>query len=130
MAKEYSRTERIADLIHKELTAILQKEIADRQLRFVTITSVKVTKDLAFADILFTQLNFNSVQDKQAQQLASVERLKKAAPYLRHLLAQQLKQLRIIPRLRFFYDDLESKSQHLHDLIDQAITQDKIKRSG
>ncbi|MES2141489.1 MAG: 30S ribosome-binding factor RbfA [Pseudomonadota bacterium] len=127
MPKEYSRTERIADLIHKELTAVLQKQIADPGLRFITITSVKVTKDLAFADILFTQLDPTDLQDKQPKE-AKVKRLKKAASRLRYVLAQRLK-LRVIPTLRFFYDDLDVQRQRLHDLIDSAIAKDKAKPS-
>ena len=127
MPKEYSRTERIADLIHKELTAVLQKEIGDPGLRFITITSVKVTKDLSFADILFTQLDATHLQNKQSKE-AKVKRLKKAASRLRYILAQRLK-LRIIPTLRFFYDDLDIQRQRLHDLIDSVIAKDKAKPS-
>ena len=120
MSKEYSRTERIADLVHKELTTVLQKEIADPRLRFITITAVKVTRDLGFADVLFTQLDHEFLQDKQAKTL-TVKLLKKAASRLRYALAQRL-ELRVMPRLRFFYDDLDSQSQQLYDLIDEAIT--------
>jgi ribosome-binding factor A len=127
MPKEFSRTERIADLIHKELMGILQKEIADPRLRFITITSVKVTKDLAFADILFTQLDVENLQDTP-RKAESVKLLKKAASRLRYVLAQRLK-LRVIPLLRFFYDDLDVQNQRLHDLIDKAVTNDKAKRS-
>ncbi|MDQ8038987.1 MAG: 30S ribosome-binding factor RbfA [Rickettsiella sp.] len=128
MPKEYQRIERIADLIYKELTVVLQKEIADPRLRFITITSVKVTKDLSFADILFTQLDRDNLQDNQSKEIA-VNRLKKAASRLRYALAQRLK-LRIMPTLRFFYDDLDVQRQHLHDLIDKAITKDKARRSS
>lgn len=128
MPKEYSRTERIADLIHKELTAVLQKEIADSRLRFITVTSVKVTKDLSFADILFTQLDLDQPQDKQQSKQVTVKLLKKASSRLRYALAQRLK-LRIMPRLRFFYDDLDVQRQRLHDLIDNAIAKDKTKPS-
>ncbi len=127
MPKEYSRTERIADLIHKELTAVFQKEIADPRLRFITITSVKVSKDLSYSDILFTQLDPSHLQDKQSQAV-TVKLLKKAASRLRYVLAQRLK-LRVIPTLRFFYDDLDVQRQRLHDLIDSAIAKDKAKSS-
>ena len=127
MAKEFSRTERIADLIHKELMAVLQKEIADPRLRFITISAVKVTTDLAFADILFTQLELPHLQDKRSKE-ETVKLLKKAASRLRYVLAQRLK-LRVIPRLRFFYDDLDVQRQRLHDLIDSAIAKDKAKPS-
>ena len=56
MPKEFSRVARIADLIQKELSNhILNKEIADTRLKFITITAVKVSRDLSYADILFTQ---------------------------------------------------------------------------
>lgn len=126
MAKEYSRTERIADLIQKELTAVLQKEIADPRLRFITITKIKVTKDLGFADILFTQLNPEHLQDTHYKEV-TVKILKKAAPRLRYALAQRLK-LRVVPTLRFFYDNLDVQSQRLHDLIDKSITTDQAKK--
>lgn len=128
MPKEYSRIERIADLIHKELTAVLQKEIADQRLRFITITSVKVAKDLSFADILFTRFDPEHLQDNQSKEI-TVTLLKKAASRLRYALAQRLK-LRVIPILRFFYDDLDVQRQRLHDLIDKSITKDKARRSG
>jgi ribosome-binding factor A len=123
--KEYNRSTRIADLIQKELTIILQREIADPRLRFITLTAVKVSKDLAFADILFTQLN---LQYMQVQHETTAKLLKKAAPRLRYALAQRLK-LRVVPTLRFFYDDSYAQGQRLHDLIDKAIFNDQEKRS-
>ncbi|MES2998069.1 MAG: 30S ribosome-binding factor RbfA [Pseudomonadota bacterium] len=128
MPKEYSRITRIADLIQRELTVILQQEIADPRLRFITITSVKVSRDLAFADILLTQLDL-ALQGQQTTKEVTIKLLKKAASRLRYALAQRLK-LRIVPALRFFYDDLEVKRQRLHNLIDHAIEKDKAKRSG
>ena len=128
MPKEYSRITRIADLIQRELTTILQQEIADPRLRFITITSVKVSRDLAFADILLTQLDL-ALQGQQTTKEVTIKLLKKAASRLRYALAKRLK-LRVVPALRFFYDDLEAKSQRLHNLIDHAIEKDKARRSG
>ncbi|WP_218814482.1 30S ribosome-binding factor RbfA [Rickettsiella endosymbiont of Dermanyssus gallinae] len=124
--EEYSRTDRIADLIHKELTVVFQKQIADPRLRFITITAVKVTKDLAFADILFTQIDPEHLQESHYKEI-TVKLLKKAAPRLRYALAQRLK-LRVAPMLRFFYDNLDVQSQRLHDLIDKAVTKDQEKK--
>lgn len=127
MPKEYNRTTRIADLIQKELAIVLQQEIADQRLRFITITFVKVSKDLAFADILFTQLD-SYFQGQPVTKEITVKLLKKASSRLRYCLAQRLR-LRVIPELRFFYDDLNEQGQRLHDLIDKALTKDKVKRS-
>ena len=129
MSKEYSRITRIADLIKKELTTVLQQEIADPRLQFITFTAVKVSKDLAFADILFTQLDLEYLQGNHSTKEVTVRLLQKAASRLRYALAQRLK-LRVVPTLRFFYDDLDAQAQRLHDLIDRAIIKDKARRSG
>lgn len=124
--ESYARCDRIADLIHKELTFVFQKQVADPRLRFITITKVKVTKDLAFADIFFTQLNLAYLQEAHYKEVA-VKVLKKATPRLRYALTQRLK-LRVAPTLRFFYDNLDVQSQHLHDLIDKSVKRDQDKK--
>ena len=129
MPKEFNRVARIAELIQKELSVILKKEITDSRLKFITITSVKVSRDLSFADILFTQIDVEDSSDKPRSKEIAVKLLQKAAARLRYALAQRL-QLRIVPSLRFFYEDLMEESQRLHDLIDKAIEKDKAKRLG
>ena len=129
MPKEFNRVARIAELIQKELSVILKKEITDSRLKFITITSVKVSRDLSFADILFTQIDVEDSSDKPRSKEIAVKLLQKAAARLRYALAQRL-QLRIVPSLRFFYDDLMEESHRLHDLIDKAIEKDKPKSLG
>ncbi len=129
MPKEFNRVARIAELIQKELGFILQKKITDSRLKFITITAVKVSRDLSFADILFTQIDVEDSNDKPRSKEMAVKLLQKAAARLRYALAQRLR-LRIVPSLRFFYDDLIEESHRLHDLIDKAIAKDKVKRLG
>lgn len=129
MPKEFSRTARIADLIQKELSNnIFNKEIADSRLKFITITSVKVSRDLSYADIFFTQLDMENSNDKQQSKELVVKLLRKAAARLRYALARRL-QLYKVPSLRFFYDDFMEESDRIHSLIDNVIAKDKAKRS-
>jgi ribosome-binding factor A len=129
MPKEFSRVDRIADLIQKELGQhIMAKEIVDNRLKFITITSVKVSRDLAYADILFTQLDVENSNDKHKNKELAAKLLKKAAARLRYALAQRL-QLQKVPRLRFFYDNFMEESARIHNLIDNVIEKDKAKRS-
>lgn len=129
MQKEFSRIVRIADLIKKELSnPILNKEIADSRLKFITITSVRVSRDLSYADIFFTQLAVENSSEKQKNKVLAVKLLRKAAARLRYALAQRL-HLYKIPSLRFFYDDFLEESNRLHHLIDQAVAKDKLKRT-
>jgi ribosome-binding factor A len=129
MPKEFSRTARIADLIQKELSNnIFNKQIADSRLKFITITSVKVSRDLSYADIFFTQLDVENSNDKQQSKELAVKLLRKAAARLRYALARRL-QLYKVPSLRFFYDDFMEESDRIHSLIDNVIAKDKAKRS-
>ncbi len=129
MQKEFSRVVRIADLIKKELSnPILNREIADKRLKFITITSVSVSRDLSYADIFFTQLAVENSSEKQKDKALAVKLLRKAAARLRYALAQRL-HLYKIPSLRFFYDDFLEESNRLHHLIDQAVAKDKLKRT-
>ncbi len=128
MPKEFSRTERIADLIKKEFNTILNKEIADSRLRFIMINVIKVSPDLSYADILFTQLDVEKSNNKQQSKKLAVTLLTKASSHLRYALAQRLK-LHKVPRLRFFYDDFMEESDCIHSLIDSVIAKDKAKRS-
>ncbi len=123
MPKEYSRTQRVADLIQHELAAIMQREIEDPSLSLVTITAVTVSPDLSIAKILVTQLN----KKQTTEQL--IQKLNKLAGFLRYKLAHVIK-LRSMPQLKFFYDVSLEKSIHLTSLIDEAVAEDKRKHEN
>jgi len=117
MAKEYSRTRRIADQIQKDLATIIQQEIKDPRVGMVTINEVKVTKDLGYAEIYFTNM---SLDDDAESSKISVEVLNGAAGFLRTLLAASLS-LRVIPQLRFHYDSILGEASKMSELINKAV---------
>ena len=51
MAKEYSRTQRIAEQIQRDLAQLIQREIKDPRIGMVTISFVKVARDLGYAEV-------------------------------------------------------------------------------
>lgn len=99
MPKEFGRSARVSSEMQKELSYILQREIKDNRLGFITITEVNVSKDLAVAKVYITVLNV----DEQGKR-DNVKRLNDLAPVIRHELAKRMR-LRHISELRFFYDD-------------------------
>ena len=118
MKKEFSRTDRLEDLLQRELAVLVQREIKDPRLTgMVTISTVKVTKDLAYAKVYFTVLG-----DK-AEQKTALEVLNHAAGYMRSTLAKRIK-VRKMPHLTFIYDKTLEYGQHLTDVIDKAIERD------
>lgn len=119
MAKEYSRTQRVADQIQKELAQLIQLEMKDPRLGMVTVSAVDVSRDMSFADIYVSFLGVDD-QEKIDQ---SLKVLSQAAGFLRSQLARAIK-LRFTPQLRFFYDNSLRRGAYLSSLIDEAIAQD------
>lgn len=111
---DFQRTDRVAELVQRKLAEIIQMEVKDPRLpRFVTVSAVKVSRDMAFAKVYITVLGDNT-QAKDA-----VEVLNNAASYLRTVLARSIK-LRIVPKLIFVFDESVEYGNRLSRLIDDV----------
>ncbi len=119
MAKEYSRKQRVAEQIQKELAQLIQLEMKDPRLGMVTVSAVEVSRDLAFADVYVSFLGV----DEQERIDQSLKILGQAAGFLRSQLAQTIK-LRFTPQLRFYYDSSLQRGAYLSLLIDEAVAKD------
>ena len=113
MAREFGRNARVSSQMQKELAFILQREIADSRLGFITINDVEVTKDLAVAKIYVTVLN---ADDKGKRD--NVKVLNELAPVIRHHLAKRMR-LRHISELRFFYDSSFDTGMRVAELLSE-----------
>lgn len=91
------KTERIASDIIKYLSTILLTETNDELMKSITLTDVKVSKDLSYAKVYFTSILEMSHKDIEKE-------MKEAAPFLRGKLAKVL-EVRNIPELHFEYDE-------------------------
>ena len=123
MAREFSRTHRIADQIQKDLARIIQQEMKDPRIGLVTINGVKVAKDLSFADVYYTSMVIDTDDEKEAAATSEML-LNNAQSFLRTLLAQSIL-LRVIPQLRFHYDFTLSYGLKMDKLIRDARSTDK-----
>lgn len=119
MPREHSRGQRIADLIQRELSIIIQREMRDPRLGMVTVNDVKVSKDLSYADVYVTFMGLGLETDESA----SLEVLNSASGYLRTQLSSTLN-TRTTPKLRFHYDETVVGGRKMSDLIDNAIKAD------
>jgi len=81
---------------------------------------VEVSRDLSHAKVFVTILNGGEDPQEITQ---SVKALNNASGFLRSQLGQRMK-LRIVPTLRFHYDDSLSRGNYLSNLIDQARASD------
>lgn len=112
MSNTFKRSDRVAEMVQRKLSQIIRQEINDPRLpHFVTISSVKVTTDLAHAKVYFTVLN-----DEPGETTAI---LNTAASFLRTALARTIK-LRTVPQLHFIYDESIEYGRQLSKLIDKV----------
>jgi len=118
MARDFKRTDRVGDQIQRDLATLIQREIKDPRIGMVTINHVKVAKDLGYADVYITVLPLGE-QDESDATKQSLEVLKQAAGFLRAELAKGIS-LRVMPALRFHYDESIHRGRHLTSLIEKA----------
>lgn len=112
------KIERIGSQMVKEISYILATEVKNQDIRFVTITDVKVTNDLSFAKVYFTILN----EEKKKETLES---LNNASGFIRKMLADRL-EIRHIPELEFIYDESIEYGKKIEHIIEQ-IHEDDMK---
>lgn len=120
MAREYSRTQRVADFLQQELASLIQFEVRDPRVGMVSITGVEVSKDLAHARVYITVLGKETAEEAAE----SVAALNKAAGFLRSQVARS-STARTTPSLKFYFDESVGRGQYLSGLIDKAISADK-----
>lgn len=119
MQKAFSRVDRIGSLIQKELAKIIQREIKDPRIGIVTISAVKVTRDLAHAKVYASMLAKSEDEIEEA-----IYVLNRAGGFLRTQLAHVLN-IRKMPELHFVFDKSLTHGPVLSALIDEAIEKDK-----
>jgi len=121
MAKEFARSDRVADQIQRELADLLQFEVKDPRVGMVTVTEVEVTGDMAHAKIYYSApLNNDPAAAKSLQ-----TGLEKSAGFLRGQLAKRML-LRTVPQLHFVYDASIDRGMKLSKLIDEALAPENL----
>lgn len=115
--KGHQRTDRIADLMQRELAQLIQKELREACAGMVTISEVEVSKDLSCAKIYVTVY---PVEHKES----SLQTLSRSAGFLRSLLTKRL-MLRTVPKLVFYYDDTLDKSDRINQLLNKVLKKDE-----
>lgn len=120
--KEFSRLDRIADQMQRELAVMIQREIKDPRMdAMITVSGVKVSKDLGYADVYVTVLGKEDKPEVIQENLAI---LKQAAGFLRSRIGREIK-LRVVPQLRFHYDESVQRGRQISSLIEQAVAADR-----
>ncbi|WP_370979969.1 30S ribosome-binding factor RbfA [Agaribacterium sp. ZY112] len=120
MAREFKRADRVADALQRSIAEILRSEMRDPRIGMPNINAVHVPNDLTSAKVFTTFIGLYEQKDIDA----AIDVLNEAAPYIRTLIAKDVK-MRIVPRVFFVYDKVAVEGQKLSHKIDQAIAADK-----
>jgi ribosome-binding factor A len=108
------RQERIADLIQRELSDIVQRRIKDPRLEGLTITGTRVSPDYMYADIHFYRLGSDEQGIEEAR-----EGLESALGFIRRELGSRIR-TRFTPELRFHIDESLDYGDHIDSLLAQV----------
>lgn len=122
MPKEYSRADRVADFIKREVAMLLQRELRDPRVSHPNVNAVVVSRDMSTAKIYVTFLDKETAADAKE----AIDVLNGAAGFIRSQVAVQ-HSMRSTPKLKFFFDESVRTGEHLSNLIDRAMASDKPK---
>ena len=122
MPKEYSRSERVADFIKREVALLLQRELRDPRVSNPNVNAVVVSRDMSSAKIYVTFLGKETAEEAQE----AIEALNGAAGFISSQVAAQ-HTMRSTPKLRFYFDESVRTGEHLSNLIDRAVAADQQK---
>jgi len=105
------RTDRVGDLLRREIVQIVRREMADPRVRLATVTAVEVTADLSHA-----RVRVSTVGDEESR-VACVQALQHAASFIRRQLAHSL-DLRTVPKLDFVLDRGAEHSLRISQILE------------
>jgi ribosome-binding factor A len=125
--KTADRTLKVGDQIQRDLAQLLQFEVKDPRIGFITLTGVEVTPDYSHAKVFFSSLVDvdPSVKSRDDKINEILEGLNAAKGFLRREVGRRLS-IHQTPELHFEYDDSVARGAAMSLLIDTAV-KDKSK---
>ena len=111
------KLKRYNSIYEKEISYILQNEIKDEEIKFVTVTGVEITNDLSYAKIYVT------IFDKEKKE-STLKALEKAKGFIRTELAKKV-DIRHTPELRFIFDESIEYGYKIDSIIENIHKRDE-----
>ncbi len=114
------RTERVGELVHKQISLMLDREISDPRLSNITVIRVEMTGDLRIAKV------YVAPRDKSAEvnEKEIKDALAHAAGYFRRQVAQAV-DLRYAPEIRFYVDHSIEMGEHFLQVLEQVQAEER-----
>ena len=107
-----SKLNRINHSLAEEISYVVNREVKNQDIKFVTITGAKTASDLSVAKIYFTTLD-------EAKKESTLKALKQASGFIRTKLFDRM-DLRYMPKLEFIYDDSIEYANNIEKIIEST----------
>ena len=108
-SKGFARHERVAAQLRRDLATLIQQEVKDPEVGFISVSDVEVTRDLGHAKVFVTVFDSDNAK-------ICVGALNRSAGFLRSRLGQLLR-MRSVPELHFHHDTSVEQGAHMDALI-------------
>ena len=108
------RAQRAGRLIQEEISKIIQRELKDPRIGFVTVTGVDVTDDLRYVKVFITVLK----RENKGKTLKGLERAK---GFIRREIGQRIK-MRFTPEIEFRFDEAVEHGAHIEEILRKIAT--------
>lgn len=109
---QFKRKDRVGDQIKKEVSQIIQRELKDPGIGFVTVTGVELSPDLKNARIFYSVLG-----DEQKRQ-KSDQALQRAVFFIQHEIGRKMR-LKYTPKIKFVYDHSLEKGARIEKALEK-----------
>ena len=113
------RVERVQEELKYQISKVIQEDLKDPRLGFISLTKVIMPADLKSARVYFSVLG----DEKEIK--SSTIALNHAVGFVKKLIAERMR-LKFTPDLEFFYDDSIAYSQHISDVIEKLKKDEKM----
>jgi len=118
--KTFSRADRVAEQIKREVSGIILNKMKNPDIGFITVTKIKLSKDLKIANI------YVSVFGKPKQQNKTIEILSDSVDYIRLLLSKKIV-LKYMPALKFFLDETLDYAENINNMLNKIKNEELAK---
>ena len=103
------KLERLCSTFTREISYILQNEVKDQNIKFVTVTGCDITSDYSFAKVYVTVLD-------ESKKKETMDSLEKAKGFIRGELSKRV-DIRHTPELKFIFDKSIEYGNNIEKLI-------------
>ncbi len=118
-----SRADKVAEALKKEISSIIQFELKDPRLGFITVTRLILTTDLRYAKVYY------SILGSEPQKKNTIDALESARGYMRKLVGERVK-LRFVPEIIFKLDKSVEYSIHIQEELEKIKKEDESRKGN